>query len=65
MINSTLHDDDYDDNDCHNDAGGCDNGGCTGNHDIRYNYLIQLLLLLLLLLMMMMMMMMMMKVDII
>ena len=29
MMNSTVHDDD-------NDAGGCDNDGCTGNHDIRY-----------------------------
>ena len=25
-----------DDDDCDNDAGGCDNDGCTGNHDIRY-----------------------------
>ena len=35
MMNSTVHDDDYDDNDCDNHAGGCDDG-CTVNHDIRY-----------------------------
>ena len=35
MMNSTVHDDDYDDDDCDNDAGDCDNDGCTGNH-IRY-----------------------------
>ena len=34
MMNSTV--DDYDDDDCDNDAGGCDNDGCTGNNDIRY-----------------------------
>ena len=36
MMNSTVHDDDYDYDDCDNDAGDCDNDGCTGNHDIRY-----------------------------
>ena len=35
MMNSTVHDDDYDEDDCDNDAGGCDNDGCIGNH-IRY-----------------------------
>ena len=35
MMNSTVHDDDYYDDDCDNDAGCCDNDGCTGN-DIRY-----------------------------
>ena len=35
MMNSTVHDDDYDDDDCDNDALVCDNDGCTGNH-IRY-----------------------------
>ena len=34
-MNSIVHDDDYDDDDCDNDAGGCDNDECTGNH-IRY-----------------------------
>ena len=34
MINSTVHDNDYDDDNCDNDANGCDNDGCTGNHDI-------------------------------
>ena len=34
MLDSTVHDDDYDD--CDNDAGGCDIGRCTCNHDIRY-----------------------------
>ena len=33
MLDSTVHDDDYDDCD---DAAGCDIGGCTCNHDIRY-----------------------------
>ena len=36
MMNSAVHDDDYDDDDCDNDAGGCDKDRCTGNHDIRY-----------------------------
>ena len=36
MMNSTVHVDDYFDDDCDNDAGGCDNDGFTGNHDIRY-----------------------------
>ena len=36
MMNSNVHDDDYDDDDCDDNAGGCDNDGCTGNHDIRY-----------------------------
>ena len=36
MMNSTAHDDDNYDDDCDKDAGGCDNDGCTGNHDIRY-----------------------------
>ena len=31
MLDSTVHDDDYDDD----HAGGCDIGGCTCNH-IRY-----------------------------
>ena len=31
MMNSTVNNEDYDDNDCDNDAGGCDNDGCTGN----------------------------------
>ena len=35
MMNSTVHDDEYYDDDCNNDAGGCDNDGCTGNH-LRY-----------------------------
>ena len=39
MLNSTVHEDDYDGCDdnavCHH-AGGCDIGGCTCNHDIRY-----------------------------
>ena len=34
MMNSTVHDDNYDD-DCENNAGGCDNDECTFNH-IRY-----------------------------
>ena len=37
MMNSTAHDDDYDDDDCDNDAGGCDNDACTGNHDIMFD----------------------------
>ena len=36
MMNSTVHDDNYDNDECDNDAGGCDNDGCTGNNDIRY-----------------------------
>ena len=36
MLNSTVHDDDHDDDGCDNDAGGCDNNGWTVNHDIRY-----------------------------
>ena len=35
MMNSTVHDDDNDDDDCDNYAWGCDDG-CSGNHDIRY-----------------------------
>ena len=35
MMNSTVHDDDYDDNDCDNDAGGCNNDGSTGNQNIK------------------------------
>ena len=36
MMNSTVHADDYYADDCDNDAGGCDNDGFPGNHDIRY-----------------------------
>ena len=36
MMNSTVNDDDYDNDGCDNAAGGCDNDRCTGKHDIRY-----------------------------
>ena len=35
-MNSTVYDDDYDIDDSDNNAGGCDNDGCTGNYKIKY-----------------------------
>ena len=37
MMNSTVHVDDYYDDDCDNDACEYDNDGFTDNHDIRYH----------------------------